>query len=347
MRWKRNVAITVALMALLWVAGCQRPPAPEFRSSEAVQALPPELQVAARTELRKHCGSFSTPALLGDDGMSLEHLRTGQALYEAQCAQCHGTSGDGAGPVGALLYPRPRDYRKGIFKFTSSKYGSKPLREDLAQTVRRGVPGTAMPSFKLLPDEQIEAIVDYVLVLTHRGELEEQIAVIADADGELTPETVETDLVSAVLDRWAEARELVITPATPEPEFTVERARLGRAAFLEKGCSKCHGDDGRAQTAEDPTKQDAWGNITRPADLTSGMLRGGRTPLDLYRRIYGGINGTAMPAFDQLLKDEPDTVWNMVAYVLYITDRRRDGEVPSPGYLRRYLPEQTPVADSR
>jgi hypothetical protein len=70
------------------------------------------------------------------------------------------------------------------------------------------------------------------------------------------------------------------------------------------------------------------------------MLRGGRTPLDIYRRIYGGINGTAMPAFDQLLRDEPDTVWNMVAYVLYITDRRRDGEVPSPGYLRRYLPRR-------
>jgi mono/diheme cytochrome c family protein len=327
--------------------GCRKSPAPEFTQSEAVRALPLELQVAARTELREHCGSFAVPKLLGNDSLSVEHLRTGQTIYQAQCAQCHGTTGDGAGPMGDFFYPRPRDYRKGIFKFTSTKYGSKPLRDDLVRTVRRGITGTAMPSFKLLPDEQIEAVVDYVLVLTHRGELEEQIALFADADGELAPETVETDLVPAVLSRWHEAREMVISPATPEPEFTVERARLGRTAFLEKGCSKCHGDDGRAQTAEDPTKSDAWGNITRPADLTSGMLRGGRTPLDIYRRIYGGINGTAMPAFEQSLKEEPDTLWNMVAYVLYITDRRRDGEVPSPGYLRRYLPEQVKVADDQ
>src|SRR5690606_1874291 len=122
--------------------------------------------------------------------------------------------------------------------------------------------------------DDIEAVVDYVLVLTHRGELEEQIAALADADGEVDSEVIAEDLVPLVLERWADARENIIAAVTPEPEFTVERARAGKKAFLEKGCSKCHGDDGRAQTAEDPTKEDAWGNITRPADLTSGMLRG-------------------------------------------------------------------------
>ncbi|MBL8850445.1 MAG: c-type cytochrome [Planctomycetaceae bacterium] len=335
----RNVALAVfVLMVPLWSSGCRKAPAEEFTLSDAIRALPGELQVAARTELREHCGSFSAPKLLGNDEISVEHLRAGQAVYQQQCAQCHGTTGDGNGPVGGFLYPRPRDYRKGIFKFTSTRYGSKPLRDDLVRTVRQGVAGTAMPSFKLLPQEQLDAVIDYVLVLTHRGELEEQIAAVADADGELAPEIVDDDLVPLILSRWAEARESIITPVTPEPEFTTERALLGRTAFLEKGCSKCHGDDGRAQTAEDPTKEDAWGNITRPADLTSGMLRGGRTPTDIYRRIHGGINGTAMPAFDQSLKDEPDTVWNMVAYVLYVTDRRRDGESPAPGYLRPYLP---------
>ena len=329
----------LALLVLLCGNGCRKAPHEEFQLSDAIRALPSELQVAARTELRKQCGSFAAPRLLGNGELTIEHLRVGQAVYQAQCAQCHGTTGDGNGPVATSLYPRPRDYRKGIFKFTSTSYGSKPLRGDLVHTIQRGVAGTAMPSFKLLPQEQIEAVVDYVLVLTHRGELEEQIAALADADGELIPETVADDLVPLVLSRWKEAREAVITPVTPEPEFTVERARLGRIAFLEKGCAKCHGEDGRAQTAEDPTKQDAWGNVTRPADLTSGMLRGGRTPTDIYRRIHGGINGTAMPAFDQLLKDEPDTVWNMVAYVLYLTDRRRDGESPTPGYLRPYLPD--------
>jgi mono/diheme cytochrome c family protein len=353
-RWEPKVPLSekaapaiLVLTTVLLVAGCREASTEEYQLSDAIRALPGELQVAARSELRKQSGSFATPRLLGQPSFSTARLRFGQAVYQAQCAQCHGTTGDGDGPVGKLLYPRPRDYRKGVFKFTSTRYGSKPLREDLVRTVRRGIPGTAMPSFKLLPDEEVEAVVDYVLMLTHRGELEVQIAAFADADGEVNSEIVTTELVPLVLDAWSAARGEVISSVTPEPEFTVERARLGKAAFLEKGCSKCHGEDGRAQTAEDPTKQDAWGNITRPADLTSGMLRGGREPIDVYRKIYGGINGTAMPAFDQLLKDEPDTIWNMVAYVLYITDRRRDGEIPNPGHLRRYLPAETPATPAQ
>jgi mono/diheme cytochrome c family protein len=335
--------VVLALAACAALCGCREEKSEEFHVSDAVLALPAELQVPVRTELRKYSGSYSEPKLLGNDKISLAHLRAGQAVYQAQCAQCHGTSGDGAGPVGKLLYPRPRDYRRGIFKFSSTHYGSKPLRSDLVRTVKRGILGTAMPAFKLLPEDEIEAVIDYVLVLTHRGELEEQIAAMADADGEVDTELIANDLVPLVLQRWAEARENIIAPASPEPEFTVELAQRGKRAFLEKGCSKCHGDDGRAQTAEDPTKEDAWGNITRPADLTSGMLRGGREPMDVYRRIYGGINGTAMPAFNQVLAEEPETVWDMVAYVLYITDRRRDGEVPDPGFLRPYLPAKVPA----
>lgn len=344
----RSLALAVMLATLsLGNAGCRKAPAEEFQLSKAIVALPGDLQVAARIELRKYCGSLGAPKLLGDAGVSVEHLLAGQAIYQAQCVQCHGTTGDGDGPVGRFLYPRPRDYRKGIFKFTSTKYGGRPLRADLEKTVRRGIPGTAMPAFKLLPESEIQAVVDYVLMLTRRGELEELLAVMADADGELDPELVEAEYVPLVLDRWAEAREMVVVPATPEPEWTVERAVRGKAAFLSKGCSQCHGEDGRAQTAADPTKVDAWGNRTRPADLTSGMLRGGRTPIDIYRRIYGGINGTAMPAFEQSLKEEPDTMWDMVAYVLYITDRRRDGEAPAPGFLRPYELEPAPAAEAQ
>ncbi|NGP53919.1 cytochrome c [Thioalkalivibrio sp. XN8] len=46
---------------------------------------------------------------------SAENLAQGRALYEADrpggsCASCHGTAGDGRGPVGAGLVPPPRDF---------------------------------------------------------------------------------------------------------------------------------------------------------------------------------------------------------------------------------------------
>ncbi len=44
----------------------------------------------------------------------------GYALYRRHCLHCHGVSGAGDGPTAPFLYPRPRDYRKGLFKFTST-----------------------------------------------------------------------------------------------------------------------------------------------------------------------------------------------------------------------------------
>jgi mono/diheme cytochrome c family protein len=118
--------------------------------------------------------------------------------------------------------------------------------------------------------------------------------------------------------------------------MTPANVERGKAAFLSKGCSKCHGEDGRGQTADNKGK-DVWGFETRAADLTSGMLHGGNRPLDIYRRIYNGINGTPMPGFANALKDSPDTVWDLVSYVLTLSNKRREGTVPPPGAMRPYV----------
>src|SRR5262249_47806440 len=52
----------------------------------------------------------------------------GYSLYRLHCLHCHGVSGAGDGPTASFLYPRPRDYRKGLFKFTSTPTGVKPTR---------------------------------------------------------------------------------------------------------------------------------------------------------------------------------------------------------------------------
>ena len=229
------------------------------------------------------------------------------------------------------MIPKPRDYRPGVFKFTSTTYGAKPLREDLIRTVKRGIRGTSMPSFSLLPPGDLEAVVDYVLALTRRGELEAQLAEEAEFNDSIEPARV-PELVTAVLNSWDQARGQVVYPTTPMPQFTKADIDKGKKAFLTSACTQCHGEDGRGQMATN-VGVDAWGNPTKAADLTSGMLRGGTEPLDIYRHIDAGINGTPMPSFHASLQKEPETIWNLVGYVLEVADSRRLGKIPDSGLL--------------
>ena len=110
-----------------------------------------------------------------EDPKTQEKIRItgGYGIYRRQCLHCHGVSGAGDGPTSAFLYPTPRDYRRGLFKFTSTPYGARPHRDDLRRTVRNGLHGTSMPAFEaLLSDVEIEQVIDYVIFLSIRGETE-------------------------------------------------------------------------------------------------------------------------------------------------------------------------------
>jgi len=196
-------------------------------------------------------------------------------LYRQHCVHCHGISGDGAGPTAAFLNPYPRDYRPGIFKWKSTPVGTPPTHADLKRVIRNGVPGTSMPSFKLLPDEEVEALTHYVKYLTLRGELERDllfefsdidVAVLKPADlrneseqeyvtelseedlkeeqedlkeeiAELASEEVILDeFVGALLDKWLEAEERVTEPDGRGSEEDLKQSiAAGRKIFFEKG----------------------------------------------------------------------------------------------------------------
>lgn len=313
-------------------SGCSRTAELSYVPSSEAKELKPELQNQITAILETHCGTQKTPKLLGNDKFDARRLAHGREVYLSRCVQCHGVSGDGNGAAAKTLYPRPRDYRRGFFKFTSTPYGSKPRAEDLVRTVKIGIPGTSMPSFALLPKADIDAVVDYVIALTHRGELEFQLALEAQADDAIDPDHV-TEMIGDIVEAWTRSESSIVHPMTSEPKFSQENVIAGKKAFLSRGCSKCHGEDGRGQTPDNlrGDLKDSWGHVTRAADLTSGMLHGGREPLDVYRRIFSGINGTPMPAFQSSLAQEPETVWNLVAYVLHLSNERRRGTIPEAG----------------
>lgn len=319
----------IALASL--IIGCAREPDAAYVPSQQVQKLKPALQTQVVEILKDRCGTPQRPKLLGNSVIKTAHLRRGEAVYSRYCVACHGVTGDGNGVAAAFMIPKPRDYRSGTFKFTSTTYGSKPLREDLLRTVKRGIRGTSMPSFALLVPGDQEAVVDYVLVLTHRGELEAQLAEEAEFNDAIERPRI-GELEATVLKRWELAHAQVVYPMTPMPQFTTAVVEEGKKAFLTLACVQCHGEDGRGQLATN-VGVDAWGNPTKAADLTSGMLRGGTEPLDIYRHIDAGINGTPMPSFHANLQKTPETIWKLVAYVLRVADERRSGIIPDSGLL--------------
>jgi mono/diheme cytochrome c family protein len=276
----------------------------------------------------------AAPQVAGGDrpGFERMHLQLGREVYTAQCAGCHGTTGDGKGPAGAHLNPPPRDYRNGVFKFTSTPRGSKPRREDLRRILKYGAKGTSMPAFRFLPEEEREAVIDYVMVLASRGELE--IDLIREAETELDEEDdfdpeVVAEYVTDIADSWGQAEEELVRPLTVNPPRTEETIQQGAVAFAELYCIKCHGPDARGSKSAD-VGQDIWGRTAYPANLAMGMLHGGRRPIDIYRRIYSGINGTPMPsskdpntAIDETPEERSERIWHLVHFVTAVIENSR------------------------
>ncbi len=112
-------------------------------------------------------------------------------LYREHCAHCHGISGDGAGPTAGYLNPYPRDFRLGKFKYKSTKLGQPPTDDDLSRIIRNGVPGTAMPSFRTIDDDDVAALIGYVKYLSIRGQVEQRL--LAELPG-LKPDESLVDL---------------------------------------------------------------------------------------------------------------------------------------------------------
>ncbi|MBY0312373.1 MAG: c-type cytochrome, partial [Phycisphaerales bacterium] len=289
----------------------------------------------------------------------IENIRGGYGIYREQCMHCHGAAGDGNGPTAPFLWPAPRDYRLGVFKFTSTSGSgpdSKPTRVDLRRTINNGIANTSMPAFQsLLRPDEIERVIDYVIFLSLRGEVEGGLYYLAqdiedaNAETELGPDQVQ-EVTQLVFDRWKNADANVLDPKTPRLASSAESIARGRELFLgKKGlqCYGCHGLDGKGNGesfvdyrdfvktvfegdpspakvtalkdfAEKNNKKwgDDWGKPLRPANLTAGVYKGGRRPIDLYWRIAKGINGTPMPVHlgSQLQSD--DEVWDIVNFVL-------------------------------
>lgn len=290
----------------------------------------------------------------------------GAALYAHHCARCHGVNGDGNGPT--PLTPRARYFALERFKFTDTLNGQKrpqgkagtlgglPTDDILVELLRRGIPGSPMPSFAELRDDELRSIAGYVRTRflrpqslvdgrDHAEMKQEEAKAIAneeDFDPKKDWPPKKTDKRAKYDEnrkRWEqEALDDVTTssrlqvpspfpPATPGYE---ERAAKLFASTGKGGCAGCHGDRGQGAPFDpkNPRLNDN-GSLAFPRNFTAGVFRGGQEPEHIYRRIYLGIPGTPMWAFGLEQTDEKRRLTQQeIVDLVYFVKKLADNSPP-------------------
>ena len=285
----------LTLLGLAASAGCGGTPAPLafVHNDHFADELRPAVKPALRAKVAQFVDeAFGTtpespkvPAAAGDLVASLVKNTApakeegGYLLYRRHCQHCHGTSGDGNGPTADFLYPRPRDYRKGLFKFTSTASNQKPTRDDLRRVVREGLHGTSMPAFAaLMAPEEVEKVVDYLILLSLRGEYETRLLTEAGADDEEALVDAREGHLEAVVASWKEAESTVVEPAAPRVAADHASVLRGRDLFWKNDCLGCHGPkakgDGQSFVDESTFRRIAFQDPNALARLDEAEVMG-------------------------------------------------------------------------
>lgn len=198
--WVLVWCFAVVSVALVVLAGCAPEPKPLAFEPNLVYAMKYEIKEGMEMEQAGDDAfwivseMFGTPeqpklpSIVTEDEdlaslVSIDRLtrasgrlnEEGRGLYQTHCVTCHGVTGNGRGEQSSQMSPYPRDYRKGVFKFKSTERGEKPTREDLAGLIKNGINGSRMVAIPNLTDEDVDALVDYVIYLSWRGELERML----------------------------------------------------------------------------------------------------------------------------------------------------------------------------
>jgi len=221
----------------------------------------------------------------------------GARIYARHCAVCHGPDGRGNGPAAPSLVPRPRDFTLGQFKYKSTPIGQAPSDDDLIRIVAEGLPASSMPYWRDLLDEgQIRAVVGYIKTF------------------------------SKVFDKPPSAR-LAIPQRLAASQASIAR---GRSAFATRGCTGCHGPDGRGGLR----LSDAKGYPVIARDLTAPWtFRGGSAAQQIWLRITLGLAPGPMPPLPS--DATPQERWDLVNFVQSLARAapwEPGGKLDGPGF---------------
>ena len=232
----------------------------------------------------------------------------GKALYERKCAQCHGSDGKGEGISAPFLYPKPRDFTRGLYKLRTTPSGQLPTDADLLKVISDGMHATSMVGWKRLSERERLELVRYIKGFSERFK------------GEPPPQPIKIG---------------------KEIKPSKESIAKGRQLYQDLECFKCHGQEGRGDGPSAPELEDDWGNPIRPANLTKPWtFRGGSSARDIFIRFMTGMAGTPMPSYADSI-ESPDDAWHLANYVrsLAMSEAPEYGTLLPARYTKGPIPD--------
>ncbi|NOZ38145.1 MAG: hypothetical protein GXP11_08805 [Gammaproteobacteria bacterium] len=258
-----------------------------------------------------------------DQVLAARKNMSGEEIYKFRCEVCHGETGMGDGLAAEFMYPKPRDFSLGLFKYKTSPGTLPPRDEDLFNTIKHGLTGTGMPGWaSLLKDKDIKKLIPIIkrFDTTATWSPDEADDESFDEDGHYLK-----DDFQIITD---------VEPLDGQVAYSEESVAKGKKAF--KLCRECHGSEGRGNITSGKKLEDDWGYRLWPRDLTKpwtwritqveGKNSRDETIKRIYQRLSIGILGTPMPAHRAVEEGNKDPLnledrWHVANYVYSLREK--------------------------
>ncbi len=211
----------------------------------------------------------------------------GRDIYVKRCAQCHGDTGEGDGPGAAYMLPRPRKLNGGNnYKFRTTAYAALPTDWDLFDAITKGFPGSAMPGFAELPEQERWDLVAYLKEMNPLFKVDQLLEQIVPVEGVIGAEA---------------------------PDESEELIEQGKAYYVASKCAQCHGENGRGNGDGAQGIVDSTNTQNLPANLSNAEhFRSGSSVEDLYKFLSTYPTGAGMPQFTI---EDPVDRWALAYYI--------------------------------
>ena len=241
----------------------------------------------------------------GNKTVSAETLNLGHLTYTEYCVSCHGVNGDGKGVASKGMYPPPRNFTLGLYKFGNVASGEAPHDKDFYRIIRHGLNGTAMLKWDI-SDKRLDAVTQYIKTFAPQvWENKEQVL------GEA----------------------MVLPPDPYANGYKTQGIQIGKEVYHTlANCQSCHSAYAtKAEMLEwaKRYKQDAptfdetlyvikpqdsdHGYKSIPPDFTWHEIRSANNVEEIALRLASGVGGTSMPSWKGVIED--DQLWAVAYYV--------------------------------